>query len=162
MFTQCVSEVDSAVDNIFSIKSCVLGATCFGGQRPVAGFVATVYGQKGGTGTSPTPLNEARLSVGLFNSISQDGGQTWTQQAFIDAWYSELSSVGGPFPPNADLVITYFQRVLIWTGFCVGQGIPYMNTADYVRFPFLWVAELTDSPPQFQYSATVSGSTKQC
>jgi hypothetical protein len=144
MFTQCVSEVDSAVDNIFSLKSCVLGATCFGGQRPVSGFVAAVYGQKN-TGTPPTPLGETRLSSALFESISEDGGNTWTQQAFIDAWYSELSSVGGPFPPNPDLVISYFNRVLLWSGFCTGQGIPYMNTADY-----------------FQYSATVSGPTTQC
>jgi len=145
MFTQCVEEVDSAVDNIFSIKPCVLGATCFGGQRPVSGFVATVYGQKVGGGTPPTPLGETRLSTTLFNSISEDGGHTWTQQAFIDAWYSELSSVGGPYPPNADLVISYFDRILVWSGFCIGQGIPYMNTADY-----------------FQYSSTVSGPTQQC
>jgi hypothetical protein len=144
MFTQCVGEVDSAVDNIFAIKSCVLGATCFGGQRPVSGFVAAVYGQKH-TGTPPTPSEEARLPTALFAAISEDGGKTWTQQAFIDAWYSELSSVGGPFPPNADLVISYFDRVLLWTGFCTGQGIPYMNAADY-----------------FQFSATVSGPTNQC
>ena len=50
----------------------------------------------------------------------------------IDAYYGTLSSVGGPFPPNSDLVKSYFDRIVGWTAFCPGDGIPYMNAADYV------------------------------
>lgn len=74
MFTTCVDEVNSAVDNIFSIKSCVLGASCFGGQTPVADFIATVYQQKNGNKISvPQPADEARVSTALFNAGSTDG-----------------------------------------------------------------------------------------
>lgn len=74
MFTTCVDEVNSAVDNVFSIKSCVLGASCFGGQSPVADFIAAVYLQKNGNKISvPLSANEARVSTALFNAGSTDG-----------------------------------------------------------------------------------------
>ncbi|VDB99959.1 unnamed protein product [Peniophora sp. CBMAI 1063] len=146
MFTACIDQVDQDVANPWAVEACVLGATCFGGQVPVDGFLSTVYSQKNpsSTVTAPTSINEPRLATSLFASVSTDG-QTWTQQNFIDAYYGTLSSVGGPFPANSDLVISYFDRVLEWTAFCPGQGIPYMNVADY-----------------FQYSATVQGGSAQC
>lgn len=64
--------------------------------------------------------------------MSTDGGNTLTQQNFIDAYYGQLSAVGGPYPSNTDLVDSYYQRIAVWAGFCPGQGVPYMNTADYV------------------------------
>ncbi|VDB99960.1 unnamed protein product [Peniophora sp. CBMAI 1063] len=146
MFTTCVAQVDLNVQNPWGVEACILGATCFGGQRPVDGFLSAVYSAKNPTSivAAPTSINEPRLSTTLFAGISTDG-KTWTQQNFIDAYYGTLSSVGGPFPPNSDLVVSYFNRVLEWTAFCPGQGIPYMNVADY-----------------FQYSATVQGGDAQC
>ncbi|KAF9465604.1 hypothetical protein BDZ94DRAFT_1159702 [Collybia nuda] len=71
MFTTCINEVNKDVSNIFSVKSCVLGATCFGGQRPVAGFVSTVYGVKNSGGSSaPAPSALPRVSQALFNAGS--------------------------------------------------------------------------------------------
>ena len=130
----------------------MLGATCFGGQRPVDGFLSAVYSAKNPTSTvaAPTSINAPRLENTLFAQISTDG-KTWTQQNFvclmytsslwsrkltrllqIDAWYGTLSSVGGPFPPNTDLVVSYFNRILEWTAFCPGTGIPFQNIRDYV------------------------------
>jgi len=122
----------------------VLGATCFGGQRPVDGFLATVKSFKNPNGATPASLTVPRVSTSLLSAISTDG-KDWTQQNFIDAWYGTLSSVGGPFPPNTDLVVSYFTRILQWTAFCPGQGIPFMNVADY-----------------FEYSATVQGGSAHC
>jgi hypothetical protein len=49
----CAKSVKSDLSNAWNIKACVLGATCFGGHRPVDGFLAAVYSQKGGKGTAP-------------------------------------------------------------------------------------------------------------
>jgi hypothetical protein len=145
MFTTCIAQSDQKLTNPWSNEACLLGATCFGGQRPVDDFLAAVYGAKNpGSNAYPASLNEPRVSTSLFSKISTDG-KSVTQQNFIDAYYSTLSSVGGPYPPNANLVISYFNRVLGWTAFCPGQGIPYMNFADY-----------------FEYSATVQGGSAQC
>lgn len=104
----------------------------FGGQRPIDGFIATVFSAKGGSGTAPASLTETRLSSDVFGSISTDG-QTITQQNFIDGWYSQLSAVGGPYPSDgSDQVISYYNRIATWAGFCPGSGVPYQNTADYV------------------------------
>lgn len=56
---------------------------------------------------------------------------TLTEQNFIDAWYGELSSVGGPYPDNTDLVVEYYDIIAAWAGFC-DEGIPMQNVADFV------------------------------
>ena len=83
MFTTCISQVDQKVANPWSVEACVLGATCFGGQHPVDGFLSTVYGVKNpGSSGAPALVNEPRLSTSLFAKISTDG-RTWTQQNFV-------------------------------------------------------------------------------
>jgi len=146
MFNLCLSLVSPSVTDIFAYKPCALGATCDGSDHPIASFITGIYEAKNpGSTNSPTPLTVARLTTGAFGLLSQAGGPTMTQQSFIDAWFSQLAAVGGPYPPNADLVISYFQAVLAWAGFCPGQGIPYINTTDY-----------------FEYSSAVQGVSATC
>ncbi|KAF5309257.1 hypothetical protein D9619_012698 [Psilocybe cf. subviscida] len=139
MFNTCVAQANSAVSDAWSHPACLYAASCFGGQRPVDGLLATVFGAKGGSGTAPVSVSETRLSTATMKTISTDGS-TITQQNFIDGYFGLLSSLGGPFP-DASVVISYFSRIQAWTGFCTG-GIPFMNFADY-----------------FQFSASVSSST---
>lgn len=94
------------------------------------GFLAAVNKQRGTSGLAPASLTQQRLTQSLFDQWSTDN-TTLTEQNFIDAWYTELQSVGGPYPNNTDLVVEYYDRIAAWAGFC-DDGIPYSNTADYV------------------------------
>ncbi|KAF9465605.1 hypothetical protein BDZ94DRAFT_1214436 [Collybia nuda] len=144
MFFTCTAQVNTAVTNLWSIKACVLGAACVDGAHPVGTFASAVHSWKMGGSPPTAPVNQPRVSTALFQASSTDGGKTWSQQNFIDAYYSQLSSTNGPFPPNANKVIEYYKRIAAWTGFC-GKAVPYMNFADY-----------------FQWSATVDGPATTC
>jgi hypothetical protein len=139
-----VNQIDQAVTNPWANQACLFGASC---QASVQTFLTSVFEAKnpGNQGPGPSALVVPRVSTSLFDSISTDGGNTLTQQNFIDGYYGELSSVGGPFPPNSSGVIGYFNVIRTWTAFCPGQGIPYMNFADY-----------------FEYSSSVAGGTASC
>lgn len=115
---------------------------------PVDEFIDVVYTYKNGTGAAPKSVDQKRLnepadvprSIDLkrlnetvFDSITTDGA-TMSQQNFIDGWYSELSTVGGPFPPNTSLAISYYKRIAGWAGYCE-HNVPYKNFADYVSIP---------------------------
>lgn len=56
-----------------------------------------------------------------------------THDLISTGYYGLLSSLGGPFPTSATVVIDDFARVRAWTGFCTG-GIPFKNVADYFEF----------------------------
>ncbi|VDB99961.1 unnamed protein product [Peniophora sp. CBMAI 1063] len=136
--TECAATVKSDLSDAWNIKACIFGATCFGGQRPVDGFLAAVYADRGLSGTAPASVNLPRVTTSLFNSISTNG-QTVSQQNFIDGYYSSLDATGGPYPTNPQYVIDLFGNLQGWTAFC-NAAIPYQNFADY-----------------FQYSSSVSG-----
>ncbi|EIM91609.1 uncharacterized protein STEHIDRAFT_108126 [Stereum hirsutum FP-91666 SS1] len=131
----CVGEVSTQTLDLWAHNACLFGASCFGGQVPVDGFVASAWSSDGGNGTAPASLNLTRVTTDAFNSISTDG-QSVTQQNFIDGYYSALDATGGPYPTDASIVIDDFDRLASWTGFCpgTGQGIPYQNFADYYQY----------------------------
>ncbi|KAF5310850.1 hypothetical protein D9619_008000 [Psilocybe cf. subviscida] len=132
MYDTCVAQANKAVSDAWSHPACLFAATCFGGQRPVDGLLSAVFGAKRNSGAAPTSVKETRLSTTTTKSISTDG-KTVTQQNWIDGYYGLLSSLGGPFPTSASIVINDFDRVRGWTGFCKG-GIPFKNLADYFQF----------------------------
>jgi hypothetical protein len=82
MYTTCIAQVDQNVANPWAVEACVLGATCFGGQRPVDGFLATVKSFKNPNGATPASLTVPRVSTSLLSAISTDG-KDWTQQNFV-------------------------------------------------------------------------------
>lgn len=82
----CVGEVSTQTLDLWAHNACLFGASCFGGQVPVDGFVASAWSSDGGNGTAPAILNLTRVTTDAFNSISTDG-QTVTQQNFIDGYY---------------------------------------------------------------------------
>ena len=46
LLTSCVNAGSNAVSDPWSIPACIYGATCFGGSRPVDGFLAAVAASK--------------------------------------------------------------------------------------------------------------------
>ncbi|KJA16918.1 hypothetical protein HYPSUDRAFT_57929 [Hypholoma sublateritium FD-334 SS-4] len=134
-FETCVQSVNSDASNAWSQISCLLAASCFGGQRPVDGLLSVVFTTKTGKSSSlaPTSLAEARLSNATLNKISTNGS-TVTVQNWIDAYYGQIAATGGPFPTSSAVVISDFQRIQQWTVFCGAAGIPFMNVADYFEF----------------------------
>jgi len=135
MFAKCVGDVD---DHVFSESSCTLCATCFDGPKPVAAFLTALSKQISATAPLLTALTQQRLTHDLFEDWTHaddedNDNPTLSEQNFIDAWYSELKDVGGPYPNSTDIVVEYFDRIAAWAGFC-DEGIPYNNTADYFQF----------------------------
>lgn len=126
-------------------------------------FLAAVSKQMSSTGPVLTSLTQQRLTHDLFEDWTNADDENndnplFTEQNFIDAWYSELQSIGGPYPNNTDLAVEYYDRIAAWTGTC-DEGIPYNNTADFVSLlhsPF-YLPQLTRSF-QFQYSSTHNGT----
>ncbi|KJA19842.1 hypothetical protein HYPSUDRAFT_204272 [Hypholoma sublateritium FD-334 SS-4] len=137
LFTDCVNVGPSVVSNPWNTPACIYGATCFGGQRPVDDFLASVASSL--NTTFEASLDVPRVSSAVFDQISTDG-QVITQQNYIDGVFGTLAATNGPFP-DASLVISSYQRVVIWTDFCNANGVPFQNFADY-----------------FQFSATVSST----
>jgi Fe-S-cluster-containing dehydrogenase component len=83
MYTTCIDRVDQNVTNPWAVEACVLGATCFGGKRPVDDFLASVYSYKNPNSSAyPAWRTEPRLPASLLNAISTDG-KTRTQQNFV-------------------------------------------------------------------------------
>lgn len=137
----------------------------FDGPKPVAAFLAALSKQMGHTSAVLTALTQKRLTQDLFEDWTHaddenNDSPTLSEQNFIDAWYSELESAGGPYPNSTDVVVEYYDRIAAWAGFC-DEGIPYNNTADYVS-PLHWqlylcLPRLTRFL-QFQFSPTVNGT----
>ncbi|KAF5310785.1 hypothetical protein D9619_007995 [Psilocybe cf. subviscida] len=121
----------NALSNPWSVKACLFGAGCFGGQRPVDGFLVAVAAAKHAS-SAPASHNVPHISQAVFNSISTNG-KAITQQNYIDGAFGTLATTNGPFP-DATFVIQDFSRLAQWTAFCYGQGIPSKNFADYYQF----------------------------
>lgn len=157
-FETCLRTVNFNLFDIWSVKSCVLAASCFPGDRNVDNLLTAVYIYRTGNvpSTAPKSINQPRFSEAQFRTISSNG-RTITSQNWIDgnlplcqinlidlilslAYYGLLSGTSGPWPASADVVVGYFRRIQAWTAFCGSDGIPYQNIADY-----------------FQYSSAVSG-----
>ncbi|KZV63270.1 hypothetical protein PENSPDRAFT_738893 [Peniophora sp. CONT] len=130
--TTCAASVKPDLSDAWNIKACVFGATCFGGQRPVDGFLAAVHSDRGLSGPAPASVNLPRVTTALFNSISTDG-KTVSQQNFIDGFYSSLDTTVGPYPTNVQYVIDLFGNVQDWTAFC-SSAVPFQNFADYFQY----------------------------
>jgi hypothetical protein len=58
--TVCANTVNSDLSNAWNIKACVFGASCFAGQRPVDGFLASVAAAKGTS--APQSVNLPRVT----------------------------------------------------------------------------------------------------
>jgi hypothetical protein len=115
MFAQCGQVISADGTDAWQHLPCIFAATCFGGQRPVAGLLYTAWEDKnqgqGTTSQAPAPANIPRVSQDLFNQIAPSG--QLSQQNFIDGWYSYLDTVGGPYPPNANQVSDQFFILLL-------------------------------------------------
>ncbi|KZV59156.1 hypothetical protein PENSPDRAFT_552652, partial [Peniophora sp. CONT] len=130
--TTCAASVKADLSDAWNIKACVFGATCFGGQRPVDGFLAAVHSDKSASGSAPASVNLPRVTTALFNSISTDG-KTVSQQNFVDGFYSSLDATSGPYPTDSQYVTDLFGRVQTWTAFC-SASVPFQNFADYFQY----------------------------
>ncbi|KZV71767.1 hypothetical protein PENSPDRAFT_577135 [Peniophora sp. CONT] len=130
--TSCAAAVKSDLSDAWNIKACIFGASCFGGQHPVDGFLAAVYSDRGESGAAPASVNLPRVTGSLFNSISTDG-KTLSQQNFIDGYYSSLDATGGPYPTDVNYVIGLYEQLQDWTAFC-SKPIPLQNFADYYQY----------------------------
>jgi hypothetical protein len=75
----CEQSVNQEVTNAWSHEACLLGASCFGGQRPVDGFLASVFDAKNSPNAtnSPTSLKEPRVPQSVrcvwFRSVEEIG-----------------------------------------------------------------------------------------
>ena len=60
--TECAATVKSDLSDAWNIKACVFGASCFGGQHPVDGFLAAVWADRGESGSAPASVNLPRVT----------------------------------------------------------------------------------------------------
>lgn len=60
--TICAGSVKSDLSDAWNIKACVFGASCFGGQHPVDGFLAAVWADRGESGAAPASVNLPRVT----------------------------------------------------------------------------------------------------
>ena len=66
----CTAHVKSDLSNVFALKECVVGASCFGGHRPVDDFLAAVYSSKhGGQGAAPSSVNLPRVTTSVASTF---------------------------------------------------------------------------------------------
>ena len=63
--TTCAASVKSDLSDAWNHKACLFGATCFGGQQPVDGFLAAVYADRGFSGTAPKSVDLPRVTTSV-------------------------------------------------------------------------------------------------
>ncbi|EIN06022.1 hypothetical protein PUNSTDRAFT_145401 [Punctularia strigosozonata HHB-11173 SS5] len=117
-------------------KACILAATCYPMyyNGTVDDWIQLQFGaQSDGTINGSLSRKAQRLSQDLYNTLVTAGTSVASQQSFIDAYYSLIATVGGPYPVNT-YVINVWARIAAWTGFCASKDIPYSNLADWFQY----------------------------
>ncbi|KII91141.1 hypothetical protein PLICRDRAFT_104721 [Plicaturopsis crispa FD-325 SS-3] len=101
-------------------------------------------------GPIPTSASEAKLSLDVFNNIT-NGASTMSEQNVIDAYNSVLTgtwvdrggpygienpvrtSSNGPYPTSSSYVSNFWSIISSWTGFCDTKEISYDALANYLN-----------------------------
>ncbi|EGN94900.1 hypothetical protein SERLA73DRAFT_187999 [Serpula lacrymans var. lacrymans S7.3] len=80
------------------------------------------------------PADQPRMNESFFMTMS--GGQDYmSQQAFIDAYYGQISiTPNGTYPSTVDDVIAHWENIAAWTGYCDTLNVPYSNFADWLEY----------------------------
>jgi hypothetical protein len=138
IYSLCIKDAQGAGQTVWRSapfglsKACTLAVTCYPGTPNafLAAFEPDAFPE-----TTQAPVqaqNVPRLTQNLYNTLS-GSGTTAGQQSYIDAYYSLLSTVGGPYPVNT-VVIGYWEAISAWTGFCPNRYVPYQNLADWFQW----------------------------
>ncbi|EIM91645.1 uncharacterized protein STEHIDRAFT_108151 [Stereum hirsutum FP-91666 SS1] len=138
----CAGQVQYDLNNVWAIESCLFAGICYERQSAnLDHFLAP-----------PNSLTSQRVPPPVFVTISK-GGQTSTQQNYIDAYYGTLDVTHGPYPTSPEPAIFDYHRMASWTGFCDGV-IPYQNFADYFQFSATRPANFCPNLNHFGFSAS--------
>ncbi|KAK7013723.1 chitin synthase, partial [Favolaschia claudopus] len=108
----CIDSVNAGnVNTLWSIKSCVAAATCYG----VGDLITSVECQ---TGFVVTNSAQAALptSVSIYNGIVMGCTScAITQQNYIDFYYGQLTAVNSAnFPSSIDVVKAFWSAITTW------------------------------------------------
>lgn len=118
---------DAVKNNLLGIsKACTLAATCYNGT--VDAFLAQAYGTVFHENLPYQSAKSPRFSQSvslyifdvcgpadhctqLYNALSASGSSIATQQSYIDAYYSLLATVGGPYPEYVFYLLSANKRI---------------------------------------------------
>ncbi|KAF8880133.1 hypothetical protein CPB85DRAFT_437231 [Mucidula mucida] len=126
----CLSTLNTtASTDLWSVPSCVAGATC-------SGTLMTLAQCQNPAVSKP---NAPHLNYNVYASIVgdcawQEGGCPITSQNYIDFFYGQLTAIGSTaWPSSAEDVIThYWDPINAWTN--TGATIPYTNFDDWLHY----------------------------
>ncbi|KAF9049401.1 hypothetical protein BDZ89DRAFT_1006772 [Hymenopellis radicata] len=127
----CLSTLNTtASTDLWSVASCVAGATCSGSD-----LLTLAQCQN----PAVSKANAPHLNYNIYASIVgdcawQEGGCPITSQNYIDFFYGQLTAIGSTsWPSSAEDVITqYWNPINEWTN--TGATIPYTNFDDWLHY----------------------------
>ncbi|KAK6995928.1 chitin synthase [Favolaschia claudopus] len=137
----CIDSVNAGnVNTLWSIKSCVAAATCYG----VGDLITSVECQ---TGFVVTNSAQAALPSSIYNGIVMGCTScAITQQNYIDFYYGQLTAVNSAnFPSSIDVVKAFWSAITTWAA--TGSTVPYMNFNDWLHFSSFPVTTTTTTTP---------------
>ncbi|EEB97441.1 hypothetical protein MPER_03240 [Moniliophthora perniciosa FA553] len=136
----CASLIDHCIESartrqdIWSINTCVAGATCQG--TVVTTGLAKCFNPALG---NVNPSDFQSLDYNLYASIVggcawQPGGCPITQQNYIDFFYGTLSSINSNIWPDlqSEVINLWWGSIKEWTN--TGDTVPYVNFNDWLHY----------------------------
>ncbi|EGN98977.1 hypothetical protein SERLA73DRAFT_181738 [Serpula lacrymans var. lacrymans S7.3] len=136
------------LSNFYNNTACVLLTVC---SSPTENPASTLN-------SMDAPATQPRMTQAFFETFS-GGSDSLTQQAYIDAYYHQISiTPNGTYPASVNDVITDFTNVAAWTGSCDSLNIPYSNFADWLEYSSVPGV----CPAVASCDASVANSTTPC
>lgn len=133
LIDDCLDEIENS-SNIWSIPSCVAGATCGGTHNLIQLAQCTNPSMK-----NIAPSDLTSLDYPLYAEIVGDcawgaGGCSMTQQNFVDFFYRSLDDLCSDIWPTSveDVINTYWAPIEKWTA--KHDSIPYINFNDWLHW----------------------------
>ncbi|KAK7013688.1 chitin synthase [Favolaschia claudopus] len=142
----CIDSVNAGNVNIlWSIKSCVAAATCYG----VGDLITSVECQ---TGFVVTNSAQAALPTSIYNGIVMGCTScAITQQNYIDFYFGQLTAVNSAnFPISSAVVKAFWSVITTWAA--TGSTVPYKNFNDWLHFSSFPVTTITTTMPVTTYT----------
>ncbi|KAK6995938.1 chitin synthase, partial [Favolaschia claudopus] len=139
----CIDSVNAGnVNTLWSIKSCVAAATCYG----VGDLITSVECQTGFVVT-----NSAQAALPTSVRVLTWRNSAITQQNYIDFYYGQLTAVNSAnFPSSSAVVKAFWSVITTWAA--TGSTVPYKNFNDWFHFSSFPVTTITTTTPITTYT----------
>ncbi|KAK7460640.1 hypothetical protein VKT23_009357 [Stygiomarasmius scandens] len=132
LIDDCMDELANT-SNIWSVPSCVAGATCGGTQNVIQLAKCTNSHINSVAPSELTSLDYELYAEIVGECAWQSGGCPITRQNYIDFFYHSLDDIcSDVWPASVQDVVDNWSAISQWAA--TGENVPYLNFNDYLHY----------------------------